>query len=195
MIADESLITELTATIYHAMNEHKKHRQSIRLKGYDYGLNGAYYITICSYQKQYLFGEIVEGNMERNLLGDTVEAVWYRLPLHFKFIELDAFIVMPNHIHGIIVIQNQALEKAAHDSQYPHGTMPESLGAIVQNFKSISTRKINFLCGDRLKIWQRNYYEHIIRNENSYQKIRQYILDNPRNWEQDENNLNKFKPM
>jgi REP element-mobilizing transposase RayT len=73
--------------------------------------------------------------------------------------------------------------------------MPESLGAIVQNFKSISTRKINFLCGDRLKIWQRNYYEHIIRNENSYQKIRQYILDNPRNWEQDENNLNKFKPM
>ena len=133
------------------MNEPQKHRQSIRLKGYDYRLNGAYYITICSYHKQYLFGEIVEGNMERNLLADTVEAVWYRLPLHFKFIELDTFIVMPNHIHGIIVIQNQALEKAAHDSQYPHGTMPESLGAIV-NFKSISTRKINFLCGDRLKI-------------------------------------------
>jgi len=124
MIADESLITELTATIRHAMNEPKKHRQSIRLKGYDYRLNGAYYITICSYQKQYLFGEIVEGNMEQNLLGDTIEAVWYRLPLNFN-----------------------------------------------------------------------NYYEHIIRNENSYQKIRQYILDNPRNWEQDENNLNKFKPM
>jgi len=73
--------------------------------------------------------------------------------------------------------------------------MPESLGAIVQNFKSISSRKINRLCGDHMKVWQRNYYEHIIRNEDSYQKIRQYILDNPRNWEQDENNLNKFKPM
>ena len=68
------------------MNEPQKHRQSIRLKGYDYRLNGAYYITICSYHKQYLFGEIVEGNMERNLLADTVEAVWYRLPLNFKFI-------------------------------------------------------------------------------------------------------------
>jgi len=97
------------------MNEPQKHRQSIRLKGYDYRLNGAYYITICSYQKQYLFGEIVEGNIERNLLGDTVEAVWYRLPLHFKFIELDTFIVMPNHIHGIIVIQNYDLEKSGKD--------------------------------------------------------------------------------
>ncbi|MDJ0539834.1 MAG: glucose-6-phosphate 1-dehydrogenase, partial [Microcystis sp. M53603_WE2] len=141
------------------------------------------------------FGEIVEGNMEQNLLGDTIEAVWYRLPLNFKFIELDAFIVMPNHIHGIIVIQNYDLEKTEYDSQYTHGTMPESLGAIVQNFKSISSRKINRLCGDHMKVWQRNYYEHIIRNEDSYQKIRQYILDNPRNWEQDENNLNKFKPM
>jgi REP element-mobilizing transposase RayT len=177
------------------MNELKKYRQSIRLKGYDYRLNGAYYITICSYQKQYLFGEIVEGNMKQNLLGDTIETVWYGLPLNFKFIELDAFIVMPNHIHGIILIKNQALERTEYYSQYPRGTMPESLGAIVQNFKSISTRKINRLCSDRLKVWHRNYYEHIIRNEDSYQKIRQYILDNPQNWQQDENNLNKFKPM
>jgi putative transposase len=182
-------------------NPNKHHRRSIRLKGYDYSSPGAYFITICTHQRECLFGEIVDSEMQLNSVGLYIQSYWQRLSLNFE-IELDAFVVMPNHIHGIIWLggnigrgeafgpkirkQHKDLCPNASPLQ-PHGTQPGSIGAIIQNFKSITTQRINRISrSNNNKIWQRNYYEHIIRTENSLQYIRQYIHHNPLSWHHDQ---------
>ena len=176
----------------------KHHRRSIRLKGYDYGQSGAYYVTICCHQRRCLLGEIINGLMHLNLAGASVQSAWDSLPRHFPFIELDAFVVMPNHVHSIVVINKneknidnrQFIEsKAASEPRLPKGTKPDSLGAIIQNFKSIATRQVNRLNGSSGTIWQRDYYEEIIRNERAYQNIKRYIVENPLTWDEDEENV------
>jgi putative transposase len=193
-------------------NPDKHHRRSIRLQGYDYRQAGAYYFTICSHQRQCLFGEIISGVMHPNIIGETVEAIWNNLPRHFPFIELDAFVLMPNHVHGIILItdnqfncRGEAFGQLISDSQpesfapnalpspsdnpkIPHGTQSGSLGAILQNFKSVATRRVNRLTRHKVTIWQRNYYEEIIRDEKAYENIRRYIIENPLRWDDDEEN-------
>ncbi|HEY9851865.1 MAG TPA: transposase [Leptolyngbyaceae cyanobacterium] len=159
---------------------------------------------MCCHKRRCLFGKIINGIMQLNIAGATVEAVWHNLPHHFSFIELDAFVIMPNHVHGIIAIgepqnniaNNQLLTNQT-DSQppVPKGTTPGSLGSILQNFKSVSTRRVNRFTRNSGTIWQRNYYEEIIRNEQAYNNIRRYIIENPLNWENDEENLTKFKPI
>jgi putative transposase len=180
------------------------HRRSIRLKGYDYSQVGAYYFTICCHQRRCLLGEIISGIMRPNIAGATVEAVWHKLPRHFPFIELDAFVIMPNHVHGIIVIiehqnnipNHQLLSPQTNpQTSFPNGTTPGSLGAILQNFKSVSSRRVNRLTRNSGTIWQSNYHEEIIRNEQAYNNIRRYIIENPLNWEDDEENITKFKPI
>jgi REP element-mobilizing transposase RayT len=135
--------------------------------------------------------------MRLNGAGMTVKAVLDRLPRHFRNIELDAFIVMPNHVHGIIVIKDREINQdigrvpargAPSNSSLPHGTQPGSLGAIVQNFKSVSTRRVNRLMRNAGTIWQRDYYEEIVRDEGAYYNIRRYIMENPLRWEEDEEN-------
>lgn len=176
------------------------YRRSIRIKEYDYSQEGAYYFTICCHQKRCLLGEIINGIMQLNIVGKTVAAVWHNLPHHFPFIELDAFVIMPNHIHGIIVIteqlnnivNNQLLKP---QTSLPNGTKAGSLGAILQNFKSVSTRQVNRLTRNSGTIWQRNYYEQIIRDEQAYNNIRRYIIENPLTWEDDEENITKIKPI
>ncbi|MEW5861682.1 MAG: transposase [Cyanobacteriota bacterium] len=179
-------------------NPDKHHRRSIRLKGYDYGQAGAYYFTICCHQRRCLLGEIVDGVMHPNLIGATVEAVWNNLPRHFPFIELDAFVLMPNHVHGIIVIKenqhnidNRELlaSKLTCETSLPNGTNPSALGAIIQNFKSVATRRVNRLNRSSGTIWQRDYYEEIIHNEKAHQNIRRYIIENPLNWDKDKENI------
>ncbi len=182
-------------------NPDKHHRRSIRLKGYDYASPGAYFITICTYQRQCLFGEIVDGEIRLNALGQLVNVCWQRLPFHFSNLTLDAFVVMPNHVHGILVLPDAARGEASGRKQVaknkhhcpdasplqPRGTTPGSMGAMVQNFKSVSAHQINRRCRpDTPKIWQRNYYEHVIRNEESLCRIRQYIHNNPLLWQQDQ---------
>lgn len=179
---------------------HHHHRRSIRIKGYDYSQEGAYYFTICCYQKRCLLGEIINGIMQPNIAGETVAAVWHNLPRHFPFIELDAFVIMPNHIYGIIVINEQPNNIVINQllkpkTTFPNGTKPASLGAILQNFKSVSTRQVNRITRNFGTIWQRNYYEEIIRNEQAYNNIRRYIIENPLTWEDDEENITKFKPI
>ncbi len=205
-------------------NPEKHHRRSIRLRGYDYKWEGAYYFTICCHQKRCLLGEIEDGVMHLNLIGATVKAVWDSLPRHFPLIELDAFVIMPNHIHGIIVITNSRGEAFVpgyndtfpkslftnaspipecndtspipryNDIPPPHGTESGSIGAIIQNFKSVATRRVNRITRNSGTLWQRNYYEKIIRNEKAYENIRRYIVENPLNWDEDEENIFKFKP-
>lgn len=180
------------------------HRQSIRLKGYDYRQAGAYYVTICCYQKICFLGEIINGIMKPNFAGETAAAVWYNLPRHFPFLELDAFVVMPNHFHGIIVINQHENNKnlgnipprqANTEPSLPQGTQSGSLGAIVQNFKSVTTRRVNRMYRRKGTIWQRDYHEEIIWNDRAYENIRRYIIENPLTWEHDKENPLKFTPI
>ncbi len=181
----------------------KHHRRSIRLKGYDYSQQGGYYVTIVTQYRECLFGNIIDGNMALNTFGRIIEYHWQKLPVHFKHIKLDVYQIMPNHLHGIIFIvesvgamhseeniskeQKKLRENAS--PLRPHGTKPGSLSAIMQNFQSVTTRKINRIRKTPgLKLWQRNFWEHIIRNENDLNRIREYITNNPLQWALDNEN-------
>jgi putative transposase len=170
-----------------SFNPDKHRRRSIRLPKYDYTQAGEYFITICSFDRLPIFGEIRNQCLELNVFGDIVAQVWSGLPRSFPGLELDEFVVMPNHFHGVVRLQRQlpqAQEWPLEES--PKGTQPGSVGAIVQNFKSVSTRRINQARGiPGGRVWQRNYYECIIPDYLARSRIRQYILNNPRSWKQD----------
>ncbi|MFB2934927.1 transposase [Aerosakkonemataceae cyanobacterium BLCC-F154] len=194
----------------------KHHRRSIRLQGYDYSQAGAYFITICTWQRECLFGEIVNGEMQLNSWGETVKLHWHNLPKHHDHLELDEFVIMPNHLHGIIVLINYnsgqnfvgagladiSGKKQITSQQNPPSPMlqpqnqPKKLPEILRGFKTFSARRINQMRRTSgVPVWQRNYYEHIIRNEESLECIRQYIMNNPLSWELDQlhpNNPSKW---
>ena len=149
------------------------HRRSIRLPGYDYSQPGAYFVTICIWQRQCLLGDIEEGNMLLSRYGEVVDFNWFNLMRVYPHIKLDSFVIMPNHIHGIILIKN--LDKR-------HG-----LSEIVRGLKTFSSSRINQLRRvSGIPVWQRGYYEHIIRDETTFAKIQEYIINNPYKWETDE---------
>ncbi|HIJ88666.1 MAG TPA: hypothetical protein HPP97_13470 [Desulfuromonadales bacterium] len=183
------------------------HRHSIRLLNYDYAQAGAYFVTVCTWQRGCLFGEIVNGEMVLNEFGRVVDTVYCRLIEHFTNINLDEYSIMPNHFHAIILIQDNVGAKqdspalpafdhrgtrAKHDNTVLsplHGTMPGSIGSIIQNFKSVTTRKINQIrTNPGCPVWQRNYYERVIRNEHELTRAREYIVNNPLKWELDREN-------
>ena len=199
------------------MNDPRKHhRRSIRLQGYDYTRAGAYFITICTKGRECLFGEIVAGEMILNELGRIVQEEWKKTPAIRREMELDAFVVMPDHIHGIVIIRESPVEDdgagngmgigmgngvGAYGNTPPHTPLPtqpqtnhapfrspsKTIGAIVRGFKAASTRSINarrFSPG--APVWQRNYYEHIIRDDAEWNQIREYIEYNPARWKEDE---------
>lgn len=164
----------------------KHNHRSIRLRGYDYTQAGAYFVTILTHNRECLFGDVADGAMRVNAFGQIVAECWDALPTHFPNVELDAFVVMPNHVHGVIVIAGGAPLQPGQ----PRGTQTGSIGAIIQNFKSVSTRKINAARDAAgASVWHRNYHEHIIRHEKSLNAIRKYIEGNPTNWANDEDNL------
>jgi len=166
----------------------KHHRRSIRLKGYDYSQAGAYFITICTKDRACLFGEVVDGEMRLNALGQIVQDVWHDLPNHVNVV-LDAFVVMPNHVHGIVIIPDDTVVVVGAGSEPAPTTTRHGLPEIVRQFKTFSARRINELRGTPgLPVWQRNYYEHIIRNEESLHRIRAYIANNPLKWALDREN-------
>jgi putative transposase len=174
-------------------------RQSIRLKEYDYSQNGAYFMTICVQDKKCIFGKIRDGKMILNTAGKIVEKWWRKLPEYFPNIELDAFIVMPNHVHAIIVINNEngmetetPLVGTQNETGQPQGIAPtNTIGDIAGAFKSLTTNEyINGVKNEKFpsfkkRIWQRNYHEHIIRNEKSWQMIHDYIVLYPETWAND----------
>ena len=172
----------------------KHHRRSIRLKGYDYTQPGAYFVTLVTWQRECLFGEIEGETMRLNPVGELVQHAWLRLPSFFP-IRLDAYVLMPNHFHGIICMGEASAEKALPgikivpadaSPQPPKGTQPGSLGAIIQNFKSTSTRRANQITASRgLPLWQRNYFERVIRDEAELARIVAYIQANPSRWQED----------
>ncbi len=167
------------------------YRRSIRLRDYDYRWEGAYFITICTYGKAKLFGMVDEGAMTLNDLGNIVAAEWLHIAKARPNILLDSFVVMPNHVHGIIFIIDSC--NAGSDKNVT-GVQPKasrtllagSLGAIVGHFKAAVSRRFNKRRSvRRQQIWQRNYHKHIIRSEQSLHEIRNYIIENPGRWRQD----------
>ncbi len=149
------------------------HRRSIRLSGYDYSQPGAYFVTICIRQRECLLGDIQEGKIRLNCYGEVVNFNWFNLQKVYANIELDSFVIMPNHIHGIILLKE-------HNKDH-------SLSEIVRGLKTFSARRINQIrLVKGIPVWQRGYYEHIIRNEIAFSKIQEYIINNPSKWETDE---------
>ena len=147
-------------------------RHRLRLAGFDYSQAGAYFVTICARNHQRLFGEIADGQMRCNRRGSIVAACWDAIPGHFGHVTIDAFVVMPNHIHGVLLFVDAV--GAGHARPLP---------VVVGSFKSAASRLIG------ANIWQRNYWEHIIRSNRELDSIRDYIEDNPLRWLADPENL------
>lgn len=169
----------------------KHRRHSIRLKDYDYSQAGAYFITICTRSRKLIFGDVVEGEMRLNEYGRVVETEWIKTADIRKNVELDVFVVMPNHFHGVIIISGKGDPSGRpYAPSSPHGSPSGSLGAIIGQFKSAASKRINKLRGTPgTPIWQRSYYEHVIRNEDDLAEIREYIMNNLMKWELDKENL------
>jgi putative transposase len=189
------------------------HRRSIRLKEYDYASPGGYFITIVAWHRECLFGEIVNGDVRLNKYGEIIETCWQEITNHFQNVELGAFVVMPNHVHGIIFIverrgtvsvpmENDENRISANNNfigKTSGGETPPlrrpTLGQIMAYFKYQSTKQMNVLSNTGVieKLWQRNYYEHIIRDEQDLQNKTEYIQANSLLWEQDDENPSHIK--
>ena len=224
-----------------AFNPKVHHRRSIRLRGYDYSRNGAYFITVCAQNRACLFGEIQHDEMILNDAGWMIQRVWDEIPSHYTGVKTDAFIIMPNHIHGIIFLVGAgpcacpgscACPNGQPKTGQPQGIAPTgngpcacpngqpqigqprggaptgnghrachngmqtvlSLPDVVHRFKTMTTKRYSDGVKQRgwppypKKLWQRNYWEHIVRNENESDRIREYIVNNPATWNQDKLN-------
>jgi len=169
----------------------KHHRRSIRLQGYDYGQAGMYFITVCVGGRECLFGKVVQGKMILHQVGQIVEEEWLKTPVLRPLVVLDEFVVMPNHFHAILLIvtAGRGTARRAPTTERFGKPVSGSLPTIVRSFKSATTTRINGLRGTPgVPLWQRGYYEHVIRNEDELQHIREYILTNPLRWELDREN-------
>jgi REP element-mobilizing transposase RayT len=154
-------------------------RRQIRLDGYDYTRPGQYFITIVTFGREEMFGTIADGSMEWSAAGRAVNDVWKSLPRHYPRISLDAFVVMPNHVHGIIRIDHRASDSP---SRSP-------LSEIVRGFKTYAARRVNQHRGvSGVPVWQRGYYERIIRDDRELENVRRYIRENPARWPTDSEN-------
>jgi len=166
----------------------KHHRRSIRLKGYDYSQAGAYFITIVAYQRECVFGEVVNGEMQLNDFGKIVDVTWQWLENQYPYVELGARVVMPNHSHVILIIRNE--RRGGSRTAPTKGPIKRKpLGRLIGAFKTVSTKQINLLRGtEGQTVWQRNYYERIIRDEREMDRIYRYIESNPSQWADDNEN-------
>ncbi len=174
-------------------------RRSIRLKGFDYSQAGLYFITICTHNRSCLFGEIQDGAMRLNDTGRIVSECWLEIPRHFPGVQLDAFVVMPNHIHCVVVI----LPQVGHAISGQHAAaigeafakpVAGSLATIVRSFKAEVTRRVRAMQGPAAQqVWQRSYYERVIRTGKEFREVTQYIAENPKVWEFDEENPTRQK--
>lgn len=180
------------------------HRRSIRLRDYDYTRGNVYFVTICAWQRECLFGEVVNGAMRLNAYGEIVQQEWSLTAALRDYVMLDEFIVMPNHCHAVLMIDDcRGTACRAHgvDGGIDEGTarraptvesfgrpVTGSLATIVRSFKSAVSKRVNVLRDNPgVPVWQRNYYERVIRDEQELAAIRQYIVNNPAKWAEDEN--------
>jgi putative transposase len=160
------------------------HRRSIRLRGYDYSQPGAYFVTVCTHNGGLL--------LESQAAQEAVLAAWQGLPMRFPAVALDEFVIMPNHVHGIICVvgaRHASPLQGSADPTRPRGAVAGSLSAIVGSFKAAAAKRINAIRKTHgSPVWQRNYYERVIRDEEELGRVRQYIRDNPLRWDEDPEN-------
>jgi REP element-mobilizing transposase RayT len=194
-------------------NDRNKHRRSIRLQNYDYKRSGAYFVTMVTQNRACLFGDVVNGRLQLNDAGQMIQAIWDQLPQHYPGVETDAFVIMPNHVHGIIALVGVSACADIQSGGQPQGVAPTndprpkhdavhvlSLADIVHRFKTLTTKRyvdgVKQFDWSRFesRLWQRNYFEHVIRNEESLNRIGEYILDNPTRWEFDQENPLAMQP-
>jgi putative transposase len=173
------------------------HRRSIRFRGYDYAQPGEYFVTFCTFGRERLFGEIKNGEMRLSYIGEIVQAEWLRTPTIRPNVELDEFVVMPDHFHGIIILHAERNGEHGQSSNCggelqfaptmtPFRSPSKTIGAIIRGFKAAATKRTNELRRTSgLPLWQRNYYEHIIRDQMELDRIREYIRLNPVKWTPD----------
>jgi len=175
-------------------------RKSQRKHGYDYSQPGYYAVTVCTQNRSCLFGMIIDGQMQLNNAGRMVDDTWHEIPYHWSGIELDMLQIMPNHLHGIIVIREVGIGLCACPFSMPGSgrvqrPAPTTLSDVIKRFKTLTTKR--YIDGVRAhgwhsfsgKLWQRSYHDRIVRNEMELNKIRTYICNNPREWDTDENNI------
>ena len=176
-----------------------KSRKPNRLKGYDYSGAGGYFITVCVQDRQTILGKIENNKMVLNNIGNMVDYWWHETFNKFKNASIDEYIIMPNHIHGIINIVGAGSPCPDNDindvsNNKGRGNRAPTLGQIIAYFKYQSTKQINLLNNSPgVKIWQRSFHDHIIRDDKTLNKIREYITSNPVNWENDIDNIMKRK--
>lgn len=176
-----------TQNIMQKYNPEIHKRRSVRLKNYDYSQEGLYFVTICCQNKEHFFGKIENGQMILNPIGKIVKQCWEETPKIRPNVMLHQFVVMPNHFHAIVeIVHRRGVLHTPNDNEMQKGVCntplrspSQTLGAIVRGFKSAVSKNAGF------SVWQRNYHEHIIRNEQSYFKIAEYIENNPLKWEED----------
>jgi putative transposase len=178
------------------------HRKSIRLANYDYSQAGAYFITICTQNRECLFGEIVDDEMQFNDAGRIIQIMWNEIPIHFPLVELDEYVVMPNHFHGLFSIRPSELSAGrklapafstlapsmavASSAPTEFSCVAPAVGQILRRFKSMSAIAVNKSLGRSSQaLWQRNYWERVVRNEKELHGMQEYIVNNPRQWELD----------
>jgi putative transposase len=165
--------------------EYIQRRNSLRLQGYDYSQEGAYYITIVTADRQKTLGDIQGETTQLSLAGNVIDAEWQKLPDRFPGVELDAFVVMPNHVHGIILLSEERNSEKNGSISVSHNKA--NLSMIIGSYKSVTSRiirRFHFLRTN--EIWHRGFHDHIIRSVEDYERIREYILNNPAHWPSDE---------
>ncbi len=171
------------------------HRRSVRLQGWDYSSPGMYYITICTHRRACLFGDVIDGEMRLNNLGRIAHDEWIRTENVRRNVDLDLFVVMPNHVHLLFVLNEQdsvgATRRVAPTTggPTPSGPKSRSVGAIIGQYKPCVTRQINTLRStSEARVWQRSFHDHIVRTESDLNRIRRYVAENPRKWHLDSDN-------
>lgn len=176
-------------------NSDKHHRRSIRLKNYDYSRAGLYFVTVCTQDKVNLFGSITDGEMNLNDAGQVVREEWEKSEKIRKEIKLHEYIIMPNHFHAIVEIVGANGRSPVQLSSPVQSRLPmphmqaKSLGSLIAGFKSSTSKKINIIRKKpRFLVWQRNYWEHIVRNNDEFARIQNYIIENPKMWNNDKLN-------
>lgn len=168
-------------------------RRSIRLHGFDYSQAGQYFLTICIFQKRCILGRLDHGNVCLSRIGRLVRDRWLEIPAHFKHIELEAFVVMPNHLHGILTINERARHavplQGAHRPENLSAPVAGSIPTVIRSFKSATSKQTKaILKQPRFVLWQRGYYERVLRSSREFLSATCYIQENPANWARDEDN-------
>ncbi|HHS50226.1 MAG TPA: transposase [candidate division Zixibacteria bacterium] len=173
------------------MKKQTGNRKSIRIKGFDYSSAGAYFVTINTKNQSNIFAVVNDGIITLSEYGKIAKQCWLDIPNHFTNVELDVFVIMPNHIHGILFL-NEYYDKGEACLAPTQSNVSDkgTVGNIVGSFKSAVTKRINDIRGlSGATIWQRNYYEHVIRHDSDLDELRRYITNNPKQWDNDEYNL------